>query len=285
MRIFARDSLNKNVIEVTTNFLELPLSIITVAAIGLASLKMKIIDRTGFTAAMLVGSLTLIFGGAQWFALLLTFYSAAAYFTKYKYEKKMKIEAAEAKGGARGWQNVLSNGATASILAVFYRLTTNNIFAAAYLGAISTSIADTLATEVGLLNAGEPRLLINPRIKVRAGTSGGVTLLGETASILGASAIALVALFVGFEDLNVTQILISNLLAGFLGCNFDSLLGALVQGGFKCKVCGKTTEEKTHCGQPTERFKGISLINNNVVNFASTIFGAATALSLYLYTS
>ncbi len=283
MRISAKKITRVNVIKVITNFSELPLSIITVAAVGLASLKMRIIDRTGFAAAMLIGALILFCGGLQWFTLLLVFYFSAAYFTKYKYERKLKLAAAEAKGGARGWHNVLSNGAIAAVSAVLYRLTADKAFAAAYLGAVATSVADTLATEVGLLNPGEPRLLTNLRRKVRAGTSGGVTLLGESASLLGTFVLAFAALLVGFEGLGVTQILISSLLAGFLGCNFDSLLGATVQAGFKCRVCGKATEEKTHCGQSAERLKGIGLVDNNMVNLASTIFGAAIAMRLYIH--
>lgn len=272
--------------KVTINSLELSLSIIAVAAVGLASLRMKIIvDRAGFIAAMFVGSSIMIFGGTRWFVILLAFYSTAAYFTKYKYERKMKIEAAEPKGGARGWQNVLSNGATASTLAICYGLTSHKIFAAAYLGAISTSIADTLATEIGLLNPSEPRLLTNPRVKVKAGISGGVTLLGEAAGLLGTFVTALVTLIVGFEGLSVIQVLVFNLLVGFLGCNFDSLLGATVQAAFKCQVCGKITEGKAHCGRPTKHFKGIRLIDNNVVNFASTIFGALVAMFFFPYIS
>jgi len=283
MRIFTTTTFREGD-KMITNPLELAFSIIVVAAIGVASLKMRIIDKSGFIAAGFVGCSTLIFGEAEWFVILLAFHFVAAFFTRYKYERKMKMEAAEAKGGARGLQNVLSNGATASVLAVCYGLTSLKIFAAGYLGAVSTSIADTLATELGLLNTGEPRLITNPRVKVKAGTSGGVTFLGEVAGLFGSSVTALAALIVGFEGLSIFQILIFNLLVGVLGCNFDSLLGATVQAVFKCQVCGKMMEEKIHCGRPAEYSKGIKFIDNNVVNLVSTIFGALVAIFSHPYT-
>ena len=266
-----------------TNPIEVALSIIAVAAIGAASLKTKIIDRTGFAAALFVGCAILIFGGLGWFILLLSFHFTAAFFTKYKYERKARMDAAEAKGGARGWFNVMSNGATASVLAICYGLTSREIFAAGYLGAVSTSIADTLATEIGLLNPSEPRLVTNLRMRVKAGTSGGVTLLGEAACIFGSLVTALVALIVGFEGLSIFQVLVFDLLVGFLGCNFDSVLGATVQVVYECQICGKITEKKIHCGQPTVYSKGIRFIDNNVVNLASTIFGALVAILAHSY--
>ncbi|MFH0896595.1 MAG: DUF92 domain-containing protein [Candidatus Bathyarchaeota archaeon] len=257
------------------------LNIAAVVVVGLVSLKIKIIDRTGFLAATFVGLSILVFGGLKWFVILLSFHFIAGLFTRYNYSRKMKMEAAEAKGGARGWKNVLSNGVATSLLAICYSRTFNGAFAAGYLGAISTSIADTLATEIGLLNPCEPRLITNLHTKVKAGVSGGVTLLGEVSCMFGSAMIALVALIIGFEGLDIPQIILFNLLIGFLGCNFDSLLGATVQVTFKCQVCGILTEKKIHCELPTEYYKGIRFMDNNLVNFISTIFGALVAIFFY----
>ena len=262
---------------------ELVFSIVAVGTIGWLSFKANLIDRTGFLAATFVGSSILFFGGLKWFLVLLSFHLTAGLFTKYRYDMKLKIKVAEAKGGARAWQNVLSNGVMASVLAIYYGLTSGKVFAAGYLGAISTSLADTLATEIGLLNLSEPRLITNPRVKVEAGTSGGLTLLGEIACLSGSALIALVVFIVDFEGLTISQILVFNLLVGFLGCNFDSLLGATVQATYKCQVCGTITEKKTHCEQPAKFHKGIKFIDNNVVNFLSTIVGTLTAILLYTH--
>ena len=266
-----------------TNPFEFLLSIVAFAAVGIISLKANIIDKTGFVAAMFVGCSILIFGGWKWFIVLISFHFIAGLFTKYQYERKIEIGLAEKKGGARAWQNVLSNGVIASVLAICYGLTSLKIFAAGYLGAVSTSIADTLATELGVLNRDEPILITNPRVKVKAGVSGGVSLLGEVAALFGGSLIALVAFIVGFEGLSISQIFVFNILVGILGCNFDSLVGAVIQTAFKCQICGQVTEKKIHCERPTEYCRGIKFIDNNMVNVASTIFGALVAILSYSY--
>ncbi len=56
---------------------------------------------------------------------------------------------------------MVANGSVASAFAVAYGLTYFTPFALGYLGAIGTSAADTLATEIGLLNPYAPRLITN----------------------------------------------------------------------------------------------------------------------------
>lgn len=264
------------------NPIEVALSIIIVVFIGVISLKVKVVDRTGFMSAVLIGCTILIFGGAKWFLILLVFHVTAAICTKYKYGKKSQMEVAETKGGARSWVNIFSNGSIASISAVAYGFTSKKIFAAAFLATISTSIADTLATEIGLLNLNEPRLITSFK-RVKAGTSGGVTLLGETAALFGDLLITFVALAVGFEDFSAVQVLTFSLFIGFISCNFDSVLGAKFQVTYKCQICGEITEKKLHCEHLTTYYKGNRFIDNNVVNFVSTVFDALIASLVYSF--
>ena len=132
---------------------------VTVFAVGIASLKVNLVDRTGFVAALFVGYLIIIFGGLKWLVILLSLHFLVGFFTKYHYQRKLNIGVAEMKGGTRSWQNVLSNGTVAAVLAVLYGTTSLNMFAAGFLGAVSTSAADTLATELGLLSPDSPRLV------------------------------------------------------------------------------------------------------------------------------
>jgi uncharacterized protein (TIGR00297 family) len=248
-----------------------------VIVVGLIAYRMNALNSTGFLTAVSIGSLIMVFGGIKWFIILVTLLILTVVATRFKYYSKMEIEAAEGKGGVRGWKNVLSNGTIATLIAIFFRITMHKIYAGSYLGAISTSIADTLATELGLLSPSSPRLITNLNIRVRAGASGGITILGEASGLLGSVIIAALAMLIGFEGLNAFQIIISTLCSGFLGNNFDSLLGATVQAIYKCQECDKMTEERTHCERSTIHVKGCRYIDNNVVNFASTIFGAFVA--------
>jgi uncharacterized membrane protein len=68
----------------------------------------------------------------------------------------------------------------------------------------------------------------------------------------------------------------------FLGMNFDSLLGASVQGRNKCRVCGKQTEELMHHGERTISESGIRYFENNVVNLVSTVAAAVISAVIFL---
>jgi uncharacterized protein (TIGR00297 family) len=236
----------------------------------------------GLIAAESVGLIIIIFGGWEFFIILLTFLAIAGLFTKYKYAEKRKMGVAEGKNGTRSWPNVLANSLVASFFAITYGFfPTSKALMAGFLGAISTSMADTLATEIGLLSRYEPRLITNLHNRVKAGTSGGITILGEIASIFGVVLIASIAWGVGFTNPSIVSILVS-MGAGLLGCTFDSYLGATIQASFKCTVCGKDTEKNTHCQQATLHVDGNKVMDNNIVNLVSTMFGASIAFIIHV---
>ena len=142
-------------------------------------------------------------------------------------------------------------------------------------------MADTTATEIGMLSHSPPRLIYNPFKKVEKGLSGGVTLLGLLSSLIVSS------LFIGFAMIlmQVTDIsfLISILLGSFFGNITDSLLGALLQGKYKCTVCGKVVESSFHCGTDTEKIQGFSWINNHTVNFFAGLIGGLLSIFFYVF--
>ena len=54
--------------------------------------------------------------------------------------------------------------------------------------------------------------------------------------------------------------------------------GATVQGIYYCPQCQKETESKLHrCGQPTQHLRGWRWLNNDLVNFVSSIVGSLMA--------
>ncbi|MFP3441764.1 DUF92 domain-containing protein, partial [Pantoea sp. SIMBA_133] len=63
-------------------------------------------------------------------------------------------------------------------------------------------------------------------------------------------------------------------LAGFVGCLSDTLIGATLQEEFQCRRCGTKTERHIHCENKTDKIKGLKGLNNDVVNFVSSIIGA-----------
>ena len=72
-------------------------------------------------------------------------------------------------------------------------------------------------------------------------------------------------------------------LAGFAGAFLDSLLGATVQAIYYDPVREKETERRVFMenGQPAEPVRGWEWMNNDVVNFISSIFGALMSVGFY----
>jgi len=68
---------------------------------------------------------------------------------------------------------------------------------------------------------------------------------------------------------------------GLAGALFDSLLGATVQGIYFCDRCRKETERPVHrCGAQTRRLRGWTWLNNDWVNFLSSLVGGLVAMEL-----
>lgn len=288
------------------------IGLIIIGGLGLASVKAKAVDLSGLLAGLIVGLTIWFFTDWTWFLMIMTFHIVAAIFTKYKYEKKRLLEAAQEKGGARAWTNVFANGGVASFLALMegaclmaFPLGNFDIFLAGFIGTVATAMADTLATEIGLLYPGEPRLITNPFKKVPPGTSGGVSPLGELAILLSGLTIGGIAAvlyqlniisavggingilirmleYFGIGTPTWMKLIAIGVLAGFIGSTTDSLLGATLQSLFKCSVCGKITEKERHCGQATTYLKGWLAIDNNIVNLVSTAVGGLAGFLLYL---
>ena len=72
------------------------------------------------------------------------------------------------------------------------------------------------------------------------------------------------------------------LASGLAGSLVDSLLGASVQAIYFCPACAKETEKTTHgCGTPTQHRRGWRWLNNDAVNFVSSLIGALVATGIF----
>jgi uncharacterized membrane protein len=67
-------------------------------------------------------------------------------------------------------------------------------------------------------------------------------------------------------------------IGGVFGAAFDSLLGASVQAIYYCETCQTETERAVHhCGNHTRPVRGWRWLNNDGVNFLSSVIGALIA--------
>jgi uncharacterized protein (TIGR00297 family) len=252
-----------------------------VVGVALAAVLLNTIDARGFLASAAVGFAIIYGGGAAWFVVVAVFFILGVAFTLYKYGYKRKIGGAQGKGGARNWPHILANGGVASIAAMVYAVAPSGAVAALFLGAISTSAADTAATELGLLSHSQPRLITNPSRVVPPGTSGGVSPLGFVGAAFAALVIGLMGAVLGILP-DPYLVLPLSVFGGVLGAIVDSLIGASVQRKGYCVICLKPTEALRHCGEKTRPTQGAWYVENNVVNVLSTVAGGAVAAGIFL---
>jgi uncharacterized protein (TIGR00297 family) len=221
---------------------------------GYFAFRARTADLSGLFSAALVGIILLVFAtpqGPQWFLIMLSFFIIGSAATKYKFEYKKRIGVEQGKGGARGYKNVFANGIIAAAAAVLFGVFQQPLFVVMYVGCVATAAADTLASEIGV-TGGIPRLITTFR-QVPIGTNGGITVTGETVALLGGLTVSLVALLL---HVITAQMMAMCTLAGFVGTNIDSVIGA-------------TLENKGFLG-------------NAGTNFLATLGGGIFAVAIYL---
>ncbi len=159
---------------------------------------------------------------------LLAFFLFGNLVTHYKYDKKAALGVAEGNRGMRSMNNVLGNGLSPLLFALSFAISHNPVSLVGFSGSVATACADTFSTEIGQAE-GKPRLITTMR-EVPVGTSGGISLYGTGAALLGSALISLVSLTFTL-DMNTDRqaFFIICLVSGFTGALADSLLGATVE--------------------------------------------------------
>lgn len=268
---------------------QLFLGLILSALMGVLGYWRQALTVSGVIGAILIGTLIFGLGGWIWGVLLITFFVSSSWLSHYRRADKETVAEKFAKGSRRDIGQALANGGLGAILAVAFAYSPEPLLFAAFLGVMSTVNADTWATELGVLSPMPPRLLTTGQ-EVAPGTSGGVTWLGTWASLGGALLIGTMATALtqiesllrgGGWRLEAVSYSLLAVVGGFAGSLFDSLLGATVQAIYYCPRCAKETESPVHrCGQVSHPVRGWAWLNNDVVNFSSSLIGGAVATSL-----
>ena len=237
------------------------------------------LNRSGAIAALIVGTVVFGIGGWEWAILLLIFFITSSGLSRAFKKRKQGLSEKFSKGSERDAGQVFGNGGLATLFVLVHALYPESMIGwvgfAASLAAVN---ADTWATELGVLNPTPPRMITDLRKRVEKGTSGGVSLFGTLASLLGASVIALPAAWFAHN----WALFIIVALAGLAGSLLDSLLGATVQAMYFCPADQKETEKHPlhTCGTETVHIRGWAWLDNDCVNFACGAFGAIVSLLL-----
>lgn len=249
--------------------------------VALLAYRAHSLNRSGAIAATIVGTVIFGLGGWQWAVLLLTFFISSSGLSRAFKNRKIGLDEKFSKGHERDAGQVFGNGGLATLFVLVHALVPDSMIGwlgfAASLAAVN---ADTWATELGVLNPVPPRLITDLRQRVEKGTSGGISLLGTAASLLGSAVIALPAVWLSpLGTLNANYFLLITL-AGLAGSIFDSILGATVQAMYYCPADRKETEKHPlhTCGTATVHTRGWKWLGNDWVNFACGLSGALLAL-------
>jgi len=178
---------------------------------------------------------------------------------------------AERRGPSRSARQVLANGGVALVAALL-----GSWPAAA--GAIAAAAADTWATEIGAFSPFPPRL-ITSGTRVTRGTSGGLTALGTLGGVAGAALIAGLTAGLAHGGMARPPGVVLVAAAGVAGMLADSVLGATLQGKYECPACDARFERwPTVCHEPVRLASGWRWLDNDAVNLAATLVGAAVAV-------
>ncbi len=204
-------------------------------------------------AATVVGTSVLLGAGWSGAGALLTFFVTSTALT---------LRARRLMGDSgtrpRRWVQVLANGGVAGVAGIALVMGYERAWPA-MLASLAAANADTWATELGRLFGRSPRIVTTLRVAA-AGTSGAVTLTGFLAAAAGAG---LVAAW-GPSPLASATI-------GWFGALLDSVLGATVQGRFRCTECGAIVETSPHRTVSAAWIGGLPFVSNDVVNMLATL--------------
>ncbi len=246
------------------------------AAVAAVAVRTHALSRGGGVAAVITGAVT-VAAGWGFGVLLASYFASSVMLSRFRAAvRERRTGDIVAKRGPRDAAQVLANGGVFAGSAFLSVVLQAPHLAAAALGALAAATADTWATEIGTLSEASPRSLIT-FVRVPAGTSGGVTLIGTLAMIAGALFIALTSV-----ALELATPALAIALGGVAGALADSLLGATLQERRWCAACNLSTERPVHgCGAATAHAGGVLGLDNDAVNLAATLTGALVAALAY----
>jgi uncharacterized protein (TIGR00297 family) len=236
--------------------------------------------------------------------VLLFFYQIASTATKYKKKVKQHLDATAAESAVRGAGQVLACSLIAVVLSLthvyycgpeapidFHTRPLASRLSCAVLAHHATCLADTLASELGILAARPPVLITQPWRTVPAGTNGGITLPGTVFSLTGGLLMGLLTVatdaLTGLSPLRVVETTLFGGLCGVIGSMVDSFLGATLQVTYwdaDTKMIYHA--DPLHLPATAKHVVGINLLTNeqvNLVSVAATTFFGGWVLGPWFY--
>ena len=195
-----------------------------VGVLILISEKYRVLDRLGVYAAAALGIIVGALGHWTWLVILLGFLGTAHKATKWRFEEKASKGLSESSDGHRSWGNVVANGGLPGLVAIIaFALDDHENGLWLFSAAVSVAAADTFASEIGCLD--DRVRMITTMKKCEPGLNGGFSPNGQLAALVGSTIIAVLA-FVSEANVELAALVA---IIGWLGCQVDSVLGAVLE--------------------------------------------------------
>lgn len=207
---------------------EIALITVLIAGMSVAAYLLRMLTVDGAVASFATGMTIGLFGGLEWFLLLLLFTVAGFAATKAGITKKREKGLQEGDHGERTYKNVLGVGIAPCLFAFISYLADSQydvLMGIAFISSIAVAAADTIASEIGVKD--QRVWMITTLERVPPGTDGGISLSGTVYSLIGALGVSAIGWLVLYRT--VDALILIPALAGFLGCILDSLLGATLE--------------------------------------------------------
>lgn len=249
-----------------------------IAACAFLARLFSALTLSGAVAASVTGILVYLGFGLKGVLVLVLFFVTSSFFSKYKKEVKKEATEKTEKGDCRDWRQVAANGGIAALAGIGHFLTGEELWLFIFSVSLACANADTWASEIGVLSR-KPPLSLRTFSNAAPGTSGAVSGAGTLAAFSGSFLIAAAVYFLFSVSLETAMLIF---IFGFLGNVIDSIIGAYWQALYQCRVCQKETERLTHCGRKTKKIKGLSVLNNDMVNFLSGLSAAIIGVIFFL---
>ncbi|MFL2961453.1 MAG: DUF92 domain-containing protein [Candidatus Poseidoniaceae archaeon] len=195
-----------------------------VSVLVLISEKYRVLDRLGVYAAAALGLVVGGLGHWTWLVILLGFLGTSHKATKWRFDEKAAKGLSESSDGHRSWGNVVANGGLPGLVAIIsWSLGDHENGLWIFAASVAVAASDTFASEIGCLD--ERVRMITTMKKCEAGLNGGFSPNGQIAAFVGSSIIAVLA-FISDQDIELAALVA---IIGWLGCQVDSVLGALLE--------------------------------------------------------
>ena len=228
----------------------LPVALGVNAAFAFLGWRAATVTTAGAATGFVIG--VAVFAGTGWpgWIMLFATFLAAAVTTRVGQRKKATLGIAEARGGRRGAGNAIANTGLAAFAALIsIGVVRADLARLAMVAALVTAASDTVASEIGKA-FGRTTWLVTTFQRVRAGTSGAVSLEGTAAGIVSAALLASVAVWLGLIASASVPLVVAAATAA-----------SLVEGAL-----GATLEDR-------------GVLNNDALNFVNALMGAGLAIA------